>query len=111
MAVGSHSLWSETSPLVYLLSIRQSKTWDEKKRLAVALANLDEAFALFFAVESATPPKIEEELGLRKIRDAYKVFFDGFPPRDAREGIYGVSNGDSDFLQEIYSELVTRIGL
>lgn len=84
---------------------------DEQKKIAAALCNLDQAFALCFAVEASVGDAYSERYGLRRIRDAYAVVLDVISGIDALDSTMDSFDGESDFIDKYYSTLVAKAGL
>ncbi len=84
---------------------------DSLRRVAAALSNLDQAFAFCFAVENSIDVEIKERLELGKIRDSYAIYLDWLSKHDSHERIMDAFDDEADFVDQYYSELISKVGL
>jgi hypothetical protein len=83
---------------------------DNLRRVAAALSNLDQAFAFCFAVEnSIVATKTRLELG--KIRESYMIYLDWLSKHDSHERIMDAFDDEAEFVDQYYSELISKVGL
>lgn len=84
---------------------------DNLRRVAAALSNLDQAFAFCFAVENSIDVATKERLELGKIRDFYTIYLDWLSKHDSQERILDAFDDVADFVDQYYSELISKVGL
>jgi hypothetical protein len=84
---------------------------DNLRRVAAALSNLDQAFAFCFAVENSIDVATKTRLELGKIRESYMIYLDWLSKHDSHERIMDAFDDEAEFVDQYYSELISKVGL